>query len=61
MRWPAGEVRRMREALLRRTTLPPGTTRRAVLALAWPPWAPGMRYDGLDLGDTGPWLGLPRR
>lgn len=56
MRWPAGEVGRLRTALARNPGLPPGVRRRDVLATAWPPWRPGMRYDGLDLDDLRPWL-----
>jgi hypothetical protein len=56
MRWPAGELGRLRVALRRSPVLPPGVSRWGVLALAWPPWAPGMRYDSIDLGDPEPWL-----
>jgi predicted ATP-grasp superfamily ATP-dependent carboligase len=56
MRWPAGELLRVRAALSRSPALPPGTTRRDVLASLWPPWRPGMRYDGLDVTDPGPWI-----
>jgi hypothetical protein len=56
MRWPGGELVRLREALARDVELPPGVTRRAVLAKAWPPWRPGMSYDGWDLEDLAPWL-----
>jgi biotin carboxylase len=57
MRWPAGEVLRLRAALASRTSLPPGVSRLDVLAKAWPPWKPGMRYDGVDPADLGPLLG----
>lgn len=56
MRWPAGELTRLRRALAPRADLPPSVRRRDVIALAWPPWRPGMRYDGLTLDDLGPWL-----
>jgi hypothetical protein len=56
MRWPAGELARIRAALSSRTVLPPEVRRRDVLARAWPPWRPGMRYDGLSVRDPGPWL-----
>lgn len=56
MRWPGGEVGRLRDALRHPELLPPGTTRRDVLRTAWPPWSPGMGYDGLDVRDLGPWL-----
>lgn len=56
MRWPAGEAARVRRALRHNADLPPGVTRRSVLARAWPPWSPRMRYDGVDLDDPGPWL-----
>jgi predicted ATP-grasp superfamily ATP-dependent carboligase len=58
MRWPAGELRRLAAAASPRTELPPGTTRAGIVRSAWPPWKPGMRYDGLDLGDPRPWLPL---
>ena len=56
MRWPRGELKRLAAALRPRTELPPGSTRRGVVAALWPPWRPGMRYDGVDLGDLRPWL-----
>jgi ATP-grasp domain-containing protein len=56
MRWPAGEIVRLRAALARYADLPPGVTRRAVIAKAWPPWRPGMSYDGLDVHDLRPWF-----
>jgi peptidoglycan/xylan/chitin deacetylase (PgdA/CDA1 family)/predicted ATP-grasp superfamily ATP-dependent carboligase len=59
MRWPAGEVLRARDALLRSESLPPGVSRADVLSGLWPVWKPGMRYDGIDLGDLKPWLRLP--
>ena len=61
MRWLAGEISRLRVALSARPLLPPDVTRRNVLRTAWPPWRPGMRYDGLELGDMGPWLSLRGR
>jgi predicted ATP-grasp superfamily ATP-dependent carboligase len=60
MRWPAGELHRLRRLLSREPDLPPGTSRWDVARLAWPPWAPGMRYDGIDLDDRAPWLPLRR-
>ena len=59
MRWPAGEAHRFAAALRPGAGLPPGMTRRGVLARLWPPWRPGMRYDGLELGDPRPWLRTP--
>ena len=56
MRWPAGEIARLRRALAHGTHLPPSVRRRDVVGLAWPPWRPGMRYDGLTLDDLGPWI-----
>jgi predicted ATP-grasp superfamily ATP-dependent carboligase len=56
MRWLAGEVVRLRAALARHADLPPGVTRRAVLAKAWPPWRPGMSYDGLEADDLRPFV-----
>ena len=56
MRWPAGEIARLRRALAPRVQLPPSVRRRDVIARAWPPWRPGMLYDGLTLEDPGPWL-----
>lgn len=61
MRWPAGELNRVREAFRAGAALPPGLTRAAVVASLWPPWRPGMRYDGLDLSDPSPWLPAPLR
>ena len=59
MRWPAGELRRVAIAASRRPSLPPGQSRLGVVAKAWPPWKPGMRYDGIDLRDLRPWMPLP--
>jgi predicted ATP-grasp superfamily ATP-dependent carboligase len=59
MRWPAGEVARLRTAMSPKASLPPGTRRRDVLAGTWPPWRPGMRYDGVVRDDLAPLL--PRR
>ena len=56
MRWPAGELLRLREAFTREPVFPPGVGRAHVLRSLWPPWRPGMRYDGLELSDPGPWL-----
>lgn len=53
-RWLGGEVSRIRQLLRRRPELPPGRTRLGELRQAWPPWRPGMRYDGLDLADPRP-------
>ena len=60
MRWVAGELSRLRVAISRRPELPPDVTRLRILRSAWPPWRPGMRYDGIHLRDPGPWLS-PRR
>jgi predicted ATP-grasp superfamily ATP-dependent carboligase len=62
MRWPAGEVRRLRSLARRSPGLPPGVSRGAALRRIWPPWAPNMRYDGFSRDDPGPWLpGRSRR
>jgi hypothetical protein len=61
MRWLAGEISRLRVALSAYPVLPPDVTRRGLLRTAWPPWRPGMRYDGLELRDMGPWLSLRGR
>lgn len=63
MRWPGGELARLRDAFRPGAALPPGASRRGVLAKAWPVWAPGMRYDSVDLGDLRALLPLraPRR
>ena len=61
MRWPAGEVNRLREAFRPGSVLPPGVTRRSVLASLWPPWRPGMSYDGFHINDPLPWLPSPVR
>jgi carbamoylphosphate synthase large subunit len=55
MRWPVGEVHRVRQAL-RADDLPPGMSRLEAVAGLWPPWRPGMRYDGIELNDPAPWL-----
>jgi predicted ATP-grasp superfamily ATP-dependent carboligase len=56
MRWPAGELDRIRDALRIRADLPPGVSRAQVLACSWPPWRPGMLYDNIDPADLGPWI-----
>jgi predicted ATP-grasp superfamily ATP-dependent carboligase len=61
MRWPSGELGRLRTALSRDPQLPPGVSRLDVLAKAWPPWRPGMAYDGIVLDDPGPWRPTFRR
>jgi carbamoyl-phosphate synthase large subunit len=61
MRWPAGELLRLRAALTRSAALPPDVRRRDVLAASWPPWRPGMRYDGIELDDPRPSLSRPAR
>jgi hypothetical protein len=61
MRWVAGELSRLRVAISRRPQLPPDVTRLRILRSAWPPWRPGMRYDGIHLRDPGPWLSPRRR
>lgn len=60
MRWPAGEAARLRRALAG-DELPPGVTRWDVVRRAWPPWRPGMRYDGVSLDDPAPFLPAPIR
>jgi predicted ATP-grasp superfamily ATP-dependent carboligase len=61
MRWPAGELRRIRMAFGPRTKLPPGVSRAGLLGKAWPPWRAGMRYDGIDFNDLVPWVPKPFR
>jgi peptidoglycan/xylan/chitin deacetylase (PgdA/CDA1 family) len=61
MRWPGGELRRIRAALDPRVELPVGVTRAEVFSRAWPPWRPGMRYDGVDRADLVPILPAPLR
>jgi peptidoglycan/xylan/chitin deacetylase (PgdA/CDA1 family)/predicted ATP-grasp superfamily ATP-dependent carboligase len=56
MRWPGGELLRLAAALGPRRELPVGFSRRCVARCAWPPWRPGMRYDGLDVRDLVPLL-----
>jgi hypothetical protein len=53
-RWLGGEVSRVRQLMRRRPELPPGQTRLGELRKAWPPWRPGMRYDGIDAADPRP-------
>jgi biotin carboxylase len=64
MRWLAGEALRLRAAL-RGGALPPETSALDVLRTAWPPWKPGLRFDGIVRDDLGPALpslpGLGRR
>lgn len=55
MRWLAGEILRLR-AVLPGGALPPGTTRVDVLRKAWPPWKPGLRFDGIVRDDLRPAL-----
>ena len=54
MRWPRGEVTRIKTALTAPGELPPDVSRAAVIAKSWPPWLPGMRYDGVDRYDLVP-------
>jgi len=60
----AGEALRLRAAL-RGDALPPETSALDVLRTAWPPWKPGLRFDGIVRDDLGPALpslpGLGRR
>jgi ATP-grasp in the biosynthetic pathway with Ter operon len=58
MRWPKGDVLRL-TALRHGATRPPGVSRLDVARAAWPPWRPGMRYDGVFLDDLSPWLPAP--
>jgi predicted ATP-grasp superfamily ATP-dependent carboligase len=60
MRWPMGEVARVRDAFRQPSRLPPGVTRLDVVRSVWPPWAPGMLYDGIVADDLGPWLPFMR-
>ena len=60
MRWPAGELLRLQAALAPHSSLPPDVKRTTVMAGLWPPWRPGMRYDGIDLTDPRPWITRPR-
>jgi predicted ATP-grasp superfamily ATP-dependent carboligase len=61
MRWLAGEVSRLRVAMSRRPQLPPDVSRLDLVRSAWPPWRPGMRYDGMQLSDPRPWLSRRKR
>jgi predicted ATP-grasp superfamily ATP-dependent carboligase len=61
MRWPGGELKRLRQLLSRDAELPPDTTRLRELGKAWPVWRPGMRYDSVDFTDVGPALVRLRR
>jgi biotin carboxylase len=56
MRWPGGEVRRIRRLLSSDPQLPPGTNRLLELRKAWPMWRRGMQYDSVELDDVGPAL-----
>ncbi len=56
MRWLRGELRRLRTAIDPRAEPPPGISRRSIASRAWPPWRPGMRFDGLDGTDIVPVL-----
>jgi predicted ATP-grasp superfamily ATP-dependent carboligase len=61
MRWPGGELLRIRQLLARDPDLPPDKTRFGELRKAWPIWRPGMRYDSVDFTDAGPALARARR
>jgi hypothetical protein len=51
MRWVGGELKRLGMLVgAERHTAP----RRQIIHTVWPPWRPGMQYDGLDLSDLGP-------
>jgi hypothetical protein len=56
MRWLRGEVTRLLTAIDPRSQVPPGISRRAVISRAWPPWRPGMHFDGVDRTDLVPLL-----
>jgi hypothetical protein len=58
MRWLAGEALRLRALLPGGATLPPDLRARDVVRGAWPPWKPGLRYDGIVRDDLGPALPL---
>jgi predicted ATP-grasp superfamily ATP-dependent carboligase len=60
MRWPAGELQRLRALAAPGHVLPPGMGRWDIARGVWPPWRPGMRYDGVDAGDLRPLFSLPR-
>jgi hypothetical protein len=59
MRWLGGDVHRLRAIAGRHRSLPLAMSRRTVVRTLWPPWRPGMRYDGVDLSDPGPWMPRP--
>jgi carbamoyl-phosphate synthase large subunit len=59
MRWPAGELWRLGTLFGPPRLLPPGMRRRDVLRGIWPPWRPGMRYDGFDTADLRPLSPIP--
>jgi biotin carboxylase len=54
MRWPAGELLRLRDAAA--GAVPVGVSRFDVVRSIWPPWRPGMRYDGIARDDWRPWI-----
>jgi peptidoglycan/xylan/chitin deacetylase (PgdA/CDA1 family) len=56
MRWPRGELIRIRSALDPRVELPPGVSRLGVVGRSWPPWRPEMTFDGVDRTDLVPLL-----
>jgi predicted ATP-grasp superfamily ATP-dependent carboligase len=61
MRWLRGEVTRLLTAIDPRSQVPPRVSRRAVISRAWPPWRPGMHFDGVDRTDLVPLLPAPLR
>ena len=61
MRWVGGELLRLRDALDPRSRIPHSVSRLGVLRKMWPPWRPGMLYDGVDLSDLGPVVPRPFR
>jgi predicted ATP-grasp superfamily ATP-dependent carboligase len=54
MRWLAGEVLRLRTILRGGAARPPGTTALDVVRTTWPPWKPGLRFDGIARDDLRP-------
>jgi hypothetical protein len=59
MRWLGGDLHRLRAVSHRGARIPLHLSRRDVVRTLWPLWRPGMRYDGVDLSDPGPWLPRP--
>lgn len=55
MRWLTGEALRLR-SLLPGGALPADASALGILRTAWPPWKPGLKFDGIVRDDLGPVL-----